>query len=372
MRPERDRFAEHAPRLHAGRLDPRQPQPRQGRRALPVEAQSGLTSPRAKASSAAPICPKAIPPKRAPRASIASTRSSSASASASRPSAMEQRTNSARSWSTCHPIRPQPLHHRQRGAGVLGGGPGVAEVHRQVGEAGVELRRRPRPRVAADQRQCARGRLDRARGVADVLARVGGGTGAPAARRGRERSRAARAGAGTRPDPPGRTRAPSRPSRSAAESPPPGPSRASSSRTGSLRRSSVTIALISVITSAARAVSSSSGGPPVAHRVGDRARQGDHASMLAADRPEEPEHGEQLLDEAAVAVGERVAQLVGEVDLLGGDRIDRRATGRGRTGRRGGGRRRRSPRPAWPRAPRPPRRRRRAAGGRTRGPSSIR
>ena len=46
--------------------------------------------------------------------------------------------------------------------------------------------------------------------------------------------------------------------------------------------------------------------------------------MLAADRPEEPEHGEQLDERAAVAVGERVAQLVGEVDLLGGDRVDRR------------------------------------------------
>src|SRR3954447_22494103 len=46
--------------------------------------------------------------------------------------------------------------------------------------------------------------------------------------------------------------------------------------------------------------------------------------MLAADRPEDPEHREQLDEGAAVAVGERVAQLVGEVDLLGGERVDGR------------------------------------------------
>ena len=43
-------------------------------------------------------------------------------------------------------------------------------------------------------------------------------------------------------------------------SPPPGPSRASSSRIGSLRRSSVTMTPVIAVTSAARAVSSSSGG----------------------------------------------------------------------------------------------------------------
>jgi hypothetical protein len=88
-------------------------------------------SPRARASSAAPICPRAIPPKSVPRSSIASTRASSAELE--------------------HVVgRSQPLHHRQGGAGVLGGGRGVAQVHRQVGEPGVEQRRGPRPVVGVD------------------------------------------------------------------------------------------------------------------------------------------------------------------------------------------------------------------------------
>ena len=189
----------------------------------------------------------------------------------------------------------------------------------------MELRRRPRPVVVADERQGARGRLHRARGVADVLARVGEelerrprdvgvGIGREPLEPGRERGRIRRVVRDQHGDHPGQPRVAAaraeprqqRPDRLAA----PVVRDHDARHRGHQRR--------------ARGVLELRRRLPVANRVGDRGRKGDQAGVLAADRPEEPEHGEQLDEGAAVAVGERVAQLVGEIDLLGGDRIDRR------------------------------------------------
>ena len=62
---------------------------------------------------------------------------------------------------------------------------------------------------------------------------------------------------------------------------------------------------------------------PVANRVGHRVGQGEQPDVLAADRPELPERGQQPDERAAVAVGDRAAQFVGEVRFLGRERVHR-------------------------------------------------
>ena len=236
MRHERERLAEQRPRLHAGRLDPREPQPASAGRALAVEAKPGRDV-AARERELGVRRPAEGDRRRRGSRARRSRRARSSSALGVReaaPRRSAQSTSSARSWTTSS-IGPQPLHHRQRGAGVLLGRRAVAEVHRQVGEAGVEDRRRPRPFVVrgrAPARPTAAATAPSR--VAGVLARVG----EPLTRRhrdvrGRDRSRAARAGTGTPPDPPGRTRAASRPSRSAAHRRRPG--RAAPAARGSAR-----------------------------------------------------------------------------------------------------------------------------------------
>ena len=156
-------------------------------------------SPRASASSAAPICRTAIPPNRAPRSSIASIRSSSASASARPPSAIAQRTSSARSWTTSS-VAPSRCITGSAARACSRGRRGVAEVHRQVARGGCGASPPSTgPSSSRTERQRALGRLDGARGVADVLAHVA----EPLARGQRDvavgiAARAARAALGTR------------------------------------------------------------------------------------------------------------------------------------------------------------------------------
>ena len=69
---------------------------------------------------------------------------------------------------------------------------------------------------------------------------------------------------------------------------------------------------------------------PVEQRLGDRRGEDDDPNVLAADRPEQPERGKQLDQRAPVTVGERAAQLVGQVDFLGADRVDGRELVTGR------------------------------------------
>ena len=324
MRPERDRFAQHAPRLHAGRLDPRHPQPHQGRLALPVAAQPGGDVAAGQRELGGADVPEGDPAEEDP-AGVDRVDSFELGLGVREPPLGDGAEDEQRAQLK-HVIRgPQPLHHRQGGAGVLVGGRGVAEVHRQVGEAGVEQRRRPRALVAADQRQRAHGRLDRPRRVADVLARVG-----EHLARGRGD---VGVGIGRQPLEPGRERGRIRAVVREQHRDHPGQPRVAVARP-ELRQQLADRRAAPVVRDhhthhrhhqrGARGVLELRRRVPVAKRVGDRARHADQAAMLAADRPEEPEHGEQLDERGTVAVGERVAQLVGEVDLLDGDRVDRR------------------------------------------------
>ena len=82
-----------------------------------------------------------------------------------------------------------------------------------------------------------------------------------------------------------------------------------------------------------------------------------------------PRRRKQLDESAGVAVANRAAQLVGQIDLLEAQRVDRLELLRRPAGARRSGGRGRSPIAAGGRAPRGPRRRRRAASGRTRARS---
>ena len=142
---------------------------------------------------------------------------------------------------------------------------------------------------------------------------------------GSDRSQAVRARQGTRPGRPGRTEQhrdhPGQP-RVAGARPEP---RQQLPGLGSLRRSTTNIAFISDITNAARravprAPAAAASREP-RRRPRPPGRSGEHARRGSSRRARD---GEQLDEGAAVAVGERVAQFVGEVDLLDGDRVDRR------------------------------------------------
>ncbi len=324
VRHERERFAEHAPRLQAGQLDPRQPHSREGRRALPVDAQPGPDLAAGQRELAGADPPEGDPAEQGP-AVVDRVESLELGRRVREPLLRDRAEGEQRAQLDDVVHRPQALHHRQRGAGVILGRRGVAEVHRQVGEVGAEDRRDPRPLVAADERQRGLDRLDGSRGLAHVLAHV-----AEPLERGQRDVAVGIAGELLEP---GRERGGIRRVVLEQHRDQPGEPRLAAARPQARQQLAERLAALVHRGHRVRHRDRQRGPRgvlelrrrlPAANRVGDRGRHGDQAGVLAADRPEGPEHGEQLDERAAVAVGERVAQLVGEVDLLGGERVDRR------------------------------------------------
>ena len=237
MRPERDRLAQHAPRLHAGRLDSREPQPRQSRRALPVAAQPGRRCRRGPARArrrraAGRRCRR----RGVPRASIASTLSELGLGVREPPcgdgAEDEQRAQLE------HVVRrpraaPAPAAAARAWSSAARG---VAEAAPSGPRGGCGASPRVHgPSSSSDQRQRAQAASTAPAGSPTFSRawREASGSAGAATSAGRDRSasRSSRSrNAGRMPR--GRLRAASRPSPLSRRSPSPGPIRASSARIG--------------------------------------------------------------------------------------------------------------------------------------------
>jgi len=230
----------------------------------------------------------------------------------------------------------EPPHHRQGGLGVPDRRGPVTDLHGELSQHRMRHRRGPGAVSVGGQRERARSRRDRADRVASVLVQdtqpLAGG----------ERSRPVLA-VGEPPEPghevfrfrfgfrrvvreqhpheSGKVRAlgslAAQPNQDGTERPAARPAGHQRSAQQDHDR-------------AARLIHQFRWRLPVEQRLGDCLGQDDNPNVLAADRPEQPERGEQLNERAPVTVGERAAQLVGQVDFLRADSVDGRELVTGR------------------------------------------
>jgi hypothetical protein len=251
-----------------------------------------------------------------------------------------------------------PLHHRQGDPGVLDRRRVVTDVHGQLGQHGVRHRPRPGAVLVPDEVQDALGGLDRAGWIAGVLALVteplAGGGGRVPVRIGSQRHQP-----GTEPGDAGLAggvgrqpvREAARPGRVVREQHPDQAREVHvAARIGTeLAQHGHQRAVRPALADHHRVVQGDRHrrpggvrqvrrGEPAADRLGDRPGQDDQPEVLAAHRPEQPEGSQQRHERVAVAVGDRGAQFVGQVGLLGADRVDRRELAGARQARLMGGR----------------------------------